>query len=232
MLHCSSINLARYTKEYNFPLGPAPRIRHDIGCVANTINRRRERALPFTTPDQQQMPVGVVIRRSPGVTRWAKWAWRATDVMPGAAPADWKVLLQDGKETLFHAATRTVRLYPSDTEAYAHELQTREPSVYVILRRVDDRPEAPLDVTMVTASPYEAQDYADSGEELVEKVAMPAALLTWITDFVDQHHTEDAFIKRRRDRQQIDGSQDGIGDRRIAQTTDVYRAPTRHEAAE
>ena len=179
------------------------------------------------------MPTGVVIRRSSGVTRWARWAWRATDILPGAGPADWKVLRQDGDVTLYHAATRTVWLYPSDTEAYAHELQTREPSVYVILRHVDGRPSAPLDVVMITASPYEAQDYADSGEELVEKVAMPAAMLAWVTDFVAQHHTEEAFIKRRRDRQRVDAVQDGIGDPRISQTTDVYRAPTsRREAAE
>lgn len=188
--------------------------------------------MPIIVPDSQSMPVGVVIRRSRGVTRWAQWAWRATDVLPGAGAADWKVLRTDGDETLYHAATRTVRLYPSDTEAYAHELQTRQPSVYVILRHIDGRPATPLDVVTVTASPFEAQDFADSGEELVEKVAMPAALLAWVTDFVDRHHTEEAFIKRRRDRQRIDGVQDGIGDPRISQTTDVYRAPTRREAAE
>ena len=76
--------------------------------------------MPFLTPNTQTMPVGVVIRRSPGVTRWAKWAWLAVDVLPGAAPADWKVLREEGLATLFHAATRTVRLYPSDTEAYVH----------------------------------------------------------------------------------------------------------------
>ena len=179
------------------------------------------------------MHLGVVIRRSPGVTRWARWSWRATDVLPGAAPADWKVLRTEGDATLFHAATRTLTLYPSDTEAYVHELQTRQPSVYAILRQVDGRPAAPLDVVAVTASPYEAQDYADSGEELVEKVAMPPAVLAWVTDFVAQHHTEEAFVKRRRDKSRVDAVQDGIGDPRISQATDVYRAPTaRREAAE
>ena len=152
--------------------------------------------------------------------------------LAGRGPCRLESATRGWRGDLFHAATRTVRLYPSDTEAYVHELQTRQPSVYVILRRVDDRPNAPLDVVMVTASPYEAQDYADSGEELVEKVVMPAPVLAWITDFVEQHHTEEAFIKRRRDRQKTDGVQDGIGDRRIAQTTDVYRAPTRHEVTE
>ena len=188
--------------------------------------------MPVTYPQSETMSVGVVIRRSPGVTRWAQWAWRATDVLPGAGDADWKLLRTEGEEALFHAATRTLSLYVTDTEAYVHELQTREPSVYVILRSAPGREAAPFDVVMVTASPYEAQDYADSGEEVVEKVAMPAALLDWVTAFVSQHHTEEKFIKRRRDRAQTDGSQDGIGDPRIAQASDVYRAPTRHRGVE
>ena len=28
------------------------------------------------------LQVGVVLRRTPGVTRWAKWAWKVTDVLP------------------------------------------------------------------------------------------------------------------------------------------------------
>lgn len=188
--------------------------------------------MPITYPKSEKMPVGVVVRRSPGVTRWAAWAWRATDILPGAGEADWKLLRTEAEEALFHAATRTLSLYVSDTEAYAHELQTREPSVYVIMRAVPGREERPFDVVMVTASPYEAQDYADSGEEVVEKVAMPAAVLAWVTDFVTRHHSETAFIKRRRNAEPIDAVQDGIGDPRIAQVSDVYRAPMRHEEAQ
>ena len=31
-------------------------------------------------PRKVQMPVGVVVRRAPGVTRWAKWSWRVSAV--------------------------------------------------------------------------------------------------------------------------------------------------------
>ncbi|WP_241524071.1 DUF3305 domain-containing protein [Oceaniglobus indicus] len=174
------------------------------------------------------MPVGIVLRRSPGVTRWAAWAWRATDILPGAGPADWKVLQQMGDETLFHAATLPLTLYVSDTEAYVHELQSRTPSVYVILRNGSDRTR-PLNAVRVTASPYEAQDYSDTGEEIVEKVAMPKPMHTWIEAFVARHHEEETFVKRRRDKERTDRVQNGIGDPRISQTTDVYRAPTAHK---
>lgn len=175
------------------------------------------------------------MRRSPGVTRWAKWVWKAVDVLPGAAPADWKELRSESDITDYHAATEDVWLYVSDTEAYVHELCAEIPSLYIVLRQ-SDRADAlaPLDVVQVTASPYEAQDYSDSGEEIVEKVAMPAVVRAWVEDFVSAHHVEEEFVKRRRDKARVDRKDHGVGDARISQATDVYRAPVRkiREAAE
>jgi len=172
----------------------------------------------------ETMPVGIVVRRAPGATKWARWAWKAVSVLPGADAADWRVLREEGESTLYHAATPELELHASETEAYLHGLNAKVPSVYVILRDGDSA-ERPLDVVLVTASPYEAQDYADSGEEIVEKIAMPPALLDWVRDFVESHHTEETFRKRRRDRVDVDRVQDGIGDPRIPQMRDVYRAP-------
>ena len=109
------------------------------------------------------------MRRTPGVTRWAKWYWRAVAVLPGAGPADWKELRREGEAAEFHAATLPLTLWAPDTEAYLVNLADHPPSVYVILRNEPDG-QMPLTVALVTASPFEAQDYADSGEELVEKV--------------------------------------------------------------
>ena len=49
-----------------------------------------------TFPNSQTIPLGVVVRRTPGVTRWAKFAWQVSDVLPGAKSADWKVLRAEG----------------------------------------------------------------------------------------------------------------------------------------
>ena len=173
------------------------------------------------------MPVGVVMRREPGVTRWATVAWRAVALLPGAGPADWRELRREGDVVEYHAGSPTLTLYPAEAEAYAHELGSRTPSLYAILRR---RPSdhARLDLVAITASPYEGQDYADSGEEIVERIGMPAPLLAWVEAFTHEHHHEEAFVKRRRDRARIDRVEDGIGDPRISQASDVYRAPTRH----
>lgn len=174
-------------------------------------------------PQSVSIPLGVVIRRVPGVTRWAKHVWQAVAVLPGAGSANWKELRRDGDAVEFHAATLPLELFRTDTEAYLHGLSAKTPAIYVVMRPGEG--DHPLDVTLVTASPYEAQDYADTGEELVEKVPMPEGLVAWIRDYVEEHHEDEVFVKRRRDKKRIDLREDGIGDARIRQVADVYRAP-------
>lgn len=173
------------------------------------------------------MPLGIVIRRVPGVTRWAQHVWKAVAVLPGAGDANWKELRRDGEAVEYHAATLPLELFRTDTEAYLHGLSSRVPSIYVVMRESEGSD--PLDFVLATASPYEAQDYADTGEELVEKVVMPEGLIAWIRDFVGLHHEDEVFVKRRRNKTRVDLKEDGIGDARIRQTSDVYRAPVTKE---
>ena len=180
-------------------------------------------AVNIPVPNFQMMPLGVVIRRLPGVTRWQKYTWQAVGVLPGAQEADWRELRREGDAIEYHVATRSLELYHTDTEAYLSGLSTRIPAIYVVMREGEGA--HPLDVLLVTASPYEAQDFADSGEEIVEKVPMPEGVVAWVRDFVAAHHQDEVFIKRRRDKLRVDRVEDGVGDARISQMSDVYRAP-------
>lgn len=169
------------------------------------------------------LPLGVVMQKRPGVTRWAKWIWSARAVLPGAAPAQWSEMRREGDTIEYHAGTLDLVLHATDTEAYLHGLHARDPSVYVIMRECTGA--APLELVLVTVSPYEAQDYADSGEEIIEKVPMPAAVRALVEDFIAAHHREETFKKRKRDKKRIDLVQDGIGDGRVAKDADVYTSP-------
>lgn len=170
------------------------------------------------------LPVGVVVRRAPGVTRWARWSWRAVAVLPGAGPADWAEMRREGDAVEYHAGTIDLTLHRADTEAYRVALANRPPCVYVVLR---PDPGGARDYALhaVTASPFEAQDFADNAEDVVEPVPAPAALVAWIEAFAERHHVEEPFVKRRRDKLRTDRVEDGKGDPRVRQTADVYRAP-------
>ncbi len=175
---------------------------------------------------QIEMPVGVIVRKTPGVTKWARWNWRAVAVLPGAGPADWLELRREGDAVEYHAATLTLTLWADETEAYMVNLSDGQPSLYLVLRN-ELKGETPLNVALITASPYEGQDYADTGEEIVEKIPMTEGLVAWVRDFTLQHHRDEVFVKRRRDKKRVDLVEDGKGDARIRQDSDVYRAPRR-----
>ena len=170
------------------------------------------------------MRIGVVLRKTPGVTRWVPWHWTASAVLPGAGPAEWRELRREGEAVEYHAATLMLELHGAETEAYLSGLTAEIPSLYVVMR--DASGDSPLEVLLVTASPYEAQDYTDSGEEIVEKVPMPPGLIAWVREFVEAYHQDEVFVKRRRDKKRIDLQEDGIGDPRIRTAADVYASPT------
>lgn len=175
------------------------------------------------------MPLGIIVRRQPGVTRWAKWSWKVISVLPGAGPADWSVLRQEGDVTDFHAATLPLELWESDTDAYMNALSSRVPGVVVVLTEEDVEGDIPWRPLLVTASPYEGQDYMDSGEGLIEQVPMSDGLIAWVRDFCDAYHQDEEFVKRKRDRKRVDLVEDGKGDPRVRQMADVYRAPRKRE---
>lgn len=169
------------------------------------------------------MALGIVLRRLPGVTRWAQHSWKAVAVLPGAPDSDWRELRCEGDAVEFHAATLTLELHGAETEAYLQGLSARDPAIYVVMR--EGAGERPLDILLVTASPFEAQDYTDSGEEIVEKVSMPEGLVAWVQAFVTAFHHDDPFVKRKRDKKRVDLRQDGIGDPRISGPADIYASP-------
>jgi len=171
------------------------------------------------------LPVGVVLHRKPGVTRWQKWSWTARALLPGAGPADWKLLREDGDVAEYHIGTLPLTLWRTDADAYRIALNEPVVCAYVILAVSDG--EYPLALKLITANPNEAMQYAEGGEDVVEKVPMPPALVAWLQDWTDQHFVEEPFKKRKRKRYLEDKVEDGKGDPRIAQVSDVYRAPSR-----
>lgn len=144
--------------------------------------------------------VGVVVVRKEIDSPWQDYVWRPLAVLPGAPPVDgWKEMLRGEGFVQYHAATLPLELFRKETEAYQYNLQGGDPVLYIVLLEGDEDDEFPYRAHLVTASPFEAQDYLDAGDAIVEPVEMPQAVIEWVNDFSADHHSEQTFKKRKRD---------------------------------
>lgn len=151
-------------------------------------------------PQATVFPVGVVIERRQIDSPWQDHVWRPVSVVPGAPPVtEWKELLRGEGWAHYLAATLPLELHRKETAAYKHNLESGHPALYVVLRQQPEG-DRPVEVHLVTASPYEAEAYLASGDEIVEPVAMPEPLAEWLAAFVEEHHVEEVFRKRQRDK--------------------------------
>jgi Protein of unknown function (DUF3305) len=150
-----------------------------------------------------RMPLGVVMERRELDNRWQRFGWRPVAVIPGAPPVDqWRELVRGQRFVRWHAATLPLELHRAETEAYRVNLAGRSPAIYVVLCSIEPSERtAGNDVGpfAVTASPYDAEGYME-GDYLVEAVPMPEGLIAWVQAFVERHHVDQPFEKRKRKR--------------------------------
>lgn len=150
--------------------------------------------------------VGIVVERRKIDHAWTDWSWKVIDIVVGPPPIeDWTVLRSGEDWTWFHAGTMPVELHAKEAEAYVFNMKALKPAIYVVLTDdEDDEVDISLRVHLVTASPYEAQDYLDSGEDMVESMEMPPEIVVWIDAFIAEYYVEEPFIKRQRDKHKIE----------------------------
>jgi hypothetical protein len=142
--------------------------------------------------------LGVVIAREKIDHPWQEYVWRPVSVFLGAPEIeDWRELRRDATSVHYHAATLSLELHPKETIGYVANLDAGAPLVYVVLREGGDSGK-PIDVGVVTASPYDAEVYGYDSSEIVGTVAMPAPLIELLEAFVVEHHVEEPFVKRQR----------------------------------
>lgn len=145
------------------------------------------------------IPVGVVVERSKSASPWADFHWRPVRVLSGVPDTPpWTKLTEDSERTSFYAGAAPIELYRTETAHYRDNLQTETPLLWIVLRPVDGVP--PYELAMVTADPAEGEGMTEAGVNIVETVAMPAPLREAVAAFVAEHHVEQAFVKRKRDR--------------------------------
>ncbi len=151
--------------------------------------------------DMESLPLGIVVERRDIDSRWQDHSWMPVAVIPGAAPLEnpgqW-VLLREGEGWChFHVGTLDLQLFRGETEGYRVNLANSPPHVYVVLSPGEEADDGDVVPFLVTACPYEAESYLESGDDIVEGVPMPPEIAAWIQDYVDRHHVEQPFKKRK-----------------------------------
>ena len=123
------------------------------------------------------IPLGVVIAREKIDHPWQEYAWRPVSVFLNAPEASqWRELRREAKSVHYHAATLPLELHAKETIGYAANLETGEPTRLRRAARERATAARPMQVAVITASPYDAEVYGyDMGSEIVGTVAMPDA---------------------------------------------------------
>ena len=169
------------------------------------------------TKRKESLDLGVVLERREAENPWIDHSWHAVAVIVGAPPLDplgpWRKLTEGEDWVQFHAGTLPLELFRRETQGYKVILSQDPPRLFVVLRQVEE-PDSPHDMApfLVTACPYEAQDYLDVGDDLVEVVTMPEAVAAFVKAYCDEHHVEEVFHKRKR--KPHDPRKVGFGQRR------------------
>lgn len=146
-----------------------------------------------------RIPVSVVVERRKAVSKWADVIWRPVAVLAGATQAQpWTPIAESETAATFYAGTADIELYRSESANYRSNLQSGTPSIWVMLQSTGGEP--PYEIAAVTADPAEAEALTEPGQGIVEAVGMPDAVRDILASFVAEHHVEQAFEKRTRDR--------------------------------
>lgn len=146
-----------------------------------------------------RIPVGVIVERRKAKSPWIEQVWRPVSVLTGEPDAAaWTELARSEEGATFYAGRADIELYRSDTTYYRDNLNTAAPALWVVLRPTGAEP--PYDVMTVTANPAEGEAMTEPGTDLVETVTMPEPIRAAVAAFVAEHHVEQVFFKRKRDR--------------------------------
>ena len=136
-----------------------------------------------------------------------------------------EVKKEDGLNKNLYFAEASIDLHHAESEGYAENLQSSDPSVYIVLRDGDlidekeknNEQDDNIDIHLaeVSLSPYHIQDYEDCGEDRVEKIPLYGPIAELLEKFVEFHFHPEEFKKRKRDKKDIDQNVKRGGDARL-----------------
>ena len=145
--------------------------------------------------------VGVVVEQREIDNPWQDYSWSPVGVLPGVLAGDdggeWKLLREGEGWSHFLVGTKNIELFRGETEGYRYNLTNSPPCVYVVLSPGEEADDPDVVPFLVTVCPYEAESYSENGDDIVEGVTMPDEIIGWVQAFIDKHHVDVPFKKRK-----------------------------------
>lgn len=149
--------------------------------------------------ERETAEIGVIVERRALKNPWVDHAWMPVALLVGApAAAPWTVLEQSAGLIRYYAGAIEMEFFGTDTTMYRENLRSQQPSLWVVLRHTDVSPGVVLH--LVTADPADAEALTETGTDIIEALPMPVEIRQQLAAFVEVHHVERPFIKRKRDR--------------------------------
>ncbi len=163
--------------------------------------------------------VGVVVEKRKLSNPWQDHEWAPAAILPGVPAVEpWTFIGREGETESWYAGPSELLFHSGETAHYRDNLVSGRPSIWVALR---EDAEGRWQVAAVTADPYEGEALVDNVTDRVEAVPMPHEVMVELSAFFETHHVEEAFFKRKRDRQ----DPDSMGSRGPAQPARFRREP-------
>ena len=184
--------------------------------------------------------VRIILERKEINNLWESHKWVINDLIPlevsgglGFPPINDvriyplinEVKKEDGLNKNLYFAEASIDLHHAESEGYAENLQSSDPSVYIVLRDGDlidekeknNEQDDNIDIHLaeVSLSPYHIQDYEDCGEDKVEKIPLYGPIAELLEKFVEFHFHPEEFKKRKRDKKDVDQNVKRGGDTRL-----------------
>lgn len=148
---------------------------------------------------EEAIIVSVFAEKRKAASIWIDHTWAIAAVLPGTpeTPAMTLVAREEGVERYF-IGTYPVVLASSETMHYRDNLMSGAPKLWVVLR--PHEADGSISLVVVTADSSEGEGHTQAGSDLVDAVPMHPEIAAFIASFVDEHHVEREFFKRKREK--------------------------------
>lgn len=146
----------------------------------------------------QYLTVGIVAIKRRLDNPWVDSEWVPEAVLQGLPAVEPRTLLgAEGHVERWYLGPAELGFHSGETAHYRDNLASGRPSVWIALREAED---GSWVVAGATVDPYEGEAFVDVVTDRVEAVPMPHDIAVELQAFIELHHVEHPFHKRKRDR--------------------------------